>query len=401
MRLVPTLGLLSVCALTACSEQSTSTAPLRVPTVQSSLISDGVETPGLVADSRVAAVSTGRYHTCGLSVTGVTRCWGSNDFGQLGDGTTEERPAPVTLASGPSFIRLSAGGYFTCGLTLFGHAFCWGYNRFGALGDGTEIDHSTPAAVATQTQFVSLSAGTFHACGLGRDGTAYCWGGNDNGQLGNGTTDASPTPIPVSGGFHFVEITAGDSHTCGRTLLGKAYCWGNNGNGQGGNGAAGTQSIAPVAVVGDLRFAGLSAGASHTCGWTITGAAYCWGFDGYGQLGDGGSDEKVPTPVPVSGGLRFIEVSAGAFHTCARTPGGSAYCWGKNDGGNLGDGTQANSVVPVEVLGGLNFTDLTSGNSHTCAIAIAAKAYCWGANDVGQLGDGTTIYRDVPMRVLW
>ena len=275
-------------------------------TAHSSPISSGVQAAAPVDPSPVLAVSAGRSHTCGLTFTGSARCWGSNDFGQLGDGTTEDRLTPVSVTAAPRFIQLSAGGYFTCGLTLFGQAYCWGYNRFGDLGDGTETDRHTPVAVAGQTGFFALSTGVFHACGLSVEGVAYCWGGNDNGQLGNGTTDASATPVPVAGGVRFIEISAGDAHTCGRTLFGKAYCWGNNGNGQGGNGTAGTQNTTPVAVSGDLRFVRLSAGGYHTCGRTNDGTTYCWGFGGYGELGDGGSVDTSPfnAPTPVLVGNR-------------------------------------------------------------------------------------------------
>jgi alpha-tubulin suppressor-like RCC1 family protein len=159
--------------------------------------------------------------------------------------------------------------------------------------------------------FVSLAAGAYHICGLTTAGGAYCWGWNYFGQLGTttntGTDSPNPTPTAVSlpNGVTFVSIEAGVYHTCGLTSAGAAYCWGNSGNGQLGDGTT-TGSSAPVAVSAPegVTFARLAAGSYHTCGVTSAGAAYCWGFNDYGQLGDGTTTSRA-TPTAVTAGLTF------------------------------------------------------------------------------------------------
>src|SRR6267378_2857627 len=136
-----------------------------------------------------------------------------------------------------------------------------------------------------------------------------------------------------------------------------------------------------------LPLASVSAGNGHACGITPTGAPYCWGYNGYGDLGNGATSHSA-TPVAVSGGLTFVAVSAGGTHTCGVTPAGAGYCWGYNVYGELGDSTRTDSKTPVPVSGGLTFATVSSGQVHTCAVTTGGAAYCWGFNFDGQLGDG-------------
>jgi alpha-tubulin suppressor-like RCC1 family protein len=219
--------------------------------------------------------------------------------------------------------------------------------------------------------------------------------------LGDGTRVTHSTPVDVQGGLRFVELSGGDSHICGRTADGRAFCWGSNGNGQVGNGSLDpSELVVPTSVVGDHRFTALTSAASHTCGLTAD-AAYCWGYDGYGQLGDGNSLERVSSPTLVQSSVRFVEISAGGFHTCARSANGMAYCWGKNDAGSIGDGTQMNRWRPVAVAGDLHFLQLDLGSTSTCGIATQRQTFCWGDNSHAQLGIGSTQPSGVPALVGW
>ena len=261
--------------------------------------------------------------------------------------------------------------------------------------------------------FAALSAGDFHTCGLTAAGTAYCWGLNDSGQLGEvitvngalGTMGDRKSPVSVSGGVSFAAVSAGGSgapdrgYTCGVTAGGAAYCWGDNSAGQLGDGTTCCDGKIPVPVVGDVSFAAVSAG-GHTCAITATGAAHCWGDNSSGQLGDGTSTSRS-SPALVMGGMSFTAVSAGGFHTCGVTAEGAAYCWGDNSSGQLGDGTRTSHTGPVPVAGGVSFAALSArGIGHTCGVTATGTAHCWGDNSSGQLGDGTRTSRLTPVLVV-
>ena len=203
--------------------------------------------------------------------------------------------------------------------------------------------------------------------------------------------DGRTTQLPL--------VSAGSIHNCGVTTAGAAYCWGWNGFGQLGNGTN-TKSNVPVAVTGGLTFQSVSAGSIHSCGVTTAGAAYCWGNNGHGgQLGNG-TNTKSNVPVAVTGGLTFQSVSAGSIHSCGVTTAGAAYCWGNNGhGGQLGNGTNTKSNVPVAVTGGLTFQSVSAGLQHSCGVTTAGTAYCWGENKHGRFGNGTETNSNVPVLV--
>src|SRR6266566_2009661 len=303
-----------------------------------------------------------------------------------------------------SFASVNGGYVHTCGLSTSRAAYCWGDDVFGQLGDGSTSSpwyRPSPAPVAGGLRFTMLSAGVWHTCGVTTGGAAYCWGDNQNGQLGDGTTDRRAMPAPVVGGFRFSTISAGHGHTCGVIAGGAAACWGDNSSGQ-----LGTRVVdhtmyrsSPGRVVGVHGFATVSAGNVHTCGMTTHGVAYCWGYNVWGQLGDGTTTQRS-IPVPVTGGLRFAVVDAGSYFSCGVTTGGAAYCWGENLDGELGDGTTTSWSTPVPVSGVLNFAAVGAGWYHTCGMTTTAGAYCWGYNGHSQLGEGTTITSLTPVPVV-
>src|SRR5207247_242978 len=306
-----------------------------------------------------------------------------------------------------TFAAVSAGFVHTCGFTTAGAAYCWGANYFGQLGDGTTTQLTSPSAVGGALTFAVASAGFQYTCGVTTAGAAYCWGYNPAGELGDGQTSGpqlcsgqpcSTTPVAVLGGLTFAAVSAGYAHACGVTTAGAAYCWGINYWGQLGDGDT-TRRASPITVGGGLTFATVSAAYFHTCGVTTAGAAYCWGGNGTGQLGNGTTTGPqmclgapcTMSPAAVVGGLKFATVSAGVYHTCAITTAGAAYCWGANDGYLLGDGTTdttSKHTSPIAVVGGLKFAAVSAGSCHTCGVTTAGAAYCWGANDNGPLGDG-------------
>ena len=247
-------------------------------------------------------ISAGRgLHTCALTTESGVKCWGQNSNGQLGDGTTADSTTPVDVSGLPSgIVQLSAGSSHTCALTTDGGVKCWGFNGYGQLGDGTKRDSTKPVDVSGLSSVVQISAGGFYTCALTIGGGVKCWGVNYNGELGDGTTTHRLTPVDVTGlSSGIVQLSAGGGHTCAVTTGGGAKCWGWNGYGQLGNGRIAVRVPTPVDVVGlSSGVAQISAGDARTCALTTSNGAKCWGFNGYGQLGNGTTiDSSLPMGV--------------------------------------------------------------------------------------------------------
>lgn len=295
----------------------------------------------------------------------------------------------------------------------------WGSNDAGQLGTGaTPAASSVPVSVTSTgalggKALSDISSGAAHACGVG-NGSVFCWGLNGSGQLGNGTKTDSNVPVAVSAsgvlaGKTVTAVTAGFNHSCA-IANGAAYCWGSNADGVLGNGSL-VDSSTPVAVATSGALAGktvtaISAGRSNTCA-VAGGKAYCWGYSGFGALGAGSVDST--TPLEVAGALagkNVTAISVGPVSdsaVCAIAD-ARAYCWGSNTFGQVGDGTTTQRNAPVAVatsgpLGTQAVTDIAAGGYSTCAVA-GGRAYCWGLNEFGELGNGTTSNSSTPAEVV-
>lgn len=353
----------------------------------------------------LVSLAAGGDHTCGVTASGMAYCWGSGHYGELGDGESDgghRQNRPVPVEGEHRFAAVTAGGMHTCGLVEGGEAYCWGRAHAGQLGTGSVQASAVPAAVAGGLRFNSLTAGFDHTCGLTEGGEAYCWGSGHFGQLGNGSTAPATTPAEVAGGHRFASLSAGTTHTCGVTEDGDAYCWGFNGQGQlGSEGPQG--SSVPVLVAGDLSFSDVAAGEAHTCGLTSARLALCWGRNAEGQLGDGDSQAHRSAPGAVSGGRSFLSIGAGDRHSCAVADDGVLYCWGKGTLGQVGSGSwgdAAGQPRPLPVFGGHPYAAVVGGENHTCGLREGGTAYCWGLNQRGQLGDGTWVNSNRPLAVV-
>jgi alpha-tubulin suppressor-like RCC1 family protein/uncharacterized protein YjdB len=231
-------------------------------------------------------------------------------------------------------------------------------------------------------RYRSLAVGAMHACDIASGGIAWCWGlAGREGRLGDGRAGdevLSNAPVRVSGTVRFAQLASYGRHTCGLTADGEAYCWGYNGWGQ--LGASGPQLSTPAPVVGGPRFRSITVGADHSCGVTADGRAYCWGAGASGELGDGATAAQS-TPVAVTGGHAFASLDAGSSATCGVTSGNAALCWGLNAAGQLGVGSTATvrfSATPLAVAGGIAFRSVSVGSQQACGVSVEGQGYCWG-----------------------
>ena len=354
-------------------------------------------TPTLVSQTGInfVSTSTGLQQSCGLASGGQAYCWGYGGQGRLGTGSVNDQTTPTAVVQGgASYTSLSTGYSHTCAVASGGQAYCWGDNNNGRLGNGSTTDSTTPVAVTQGgVTFASIRVGYYHSCALTSGGQAYCWGYGLNGRLGNGGTGDQTTPVAVTqGGTVFASLSVGSSHSCGLTSGGQTYCWGSGANGRLGTGGTADQTTPAAVTQGGPTYASISSGGSHTCALTSSGQSYCWGNAASGRLGDGSTSGTVSAPVAVTqGGLTFALVTSGYAGTCALTSAGVAYCWGSNTNGQVGDGaTITQRTTPVEVAGGRNFTsiNLSPIGTHACALISGGQAYCWGYDDWAQLGTG-------------
>ena len=416
-----------------------------------------VDVVGLAGPAQMVAV--GAYTTCVLLVSGSVQCWGYNGYGEVGDGTTVNKTAPVTVATASNVSSISMGIYHTCALLTPSNGLqCWGYNLSGNLGDGTLVSKSVPTNVSGLAAGVSsIAAGSYHTCALLSDGSVRCWGGGSNGTIGDGAgvTRSSPTtPTGLTAGT-VSAITSNYLGSCALLIAtGGVQCWGNNSYGQIGDGTF-TNRLVPTNVTG--LGAGVSAlpqsspEAYHQCAILPGNNLQCWGYNGsgnipngsilnittpaaatqytgtiqsialswigscildsaqnlqcfggntYGQFGDGKSN-SIGFPVDPAGFTSGVTKVSGYFsHSCAVMSNGQLKCWGYNEFGELGDGTTNNNTSAVTVPLASNAVSVAVGYNHTCALLDTGAVQCWGKNNYGQVGDNTVVNKSSPVTVI-
>lgn len=408
--------------------------------------------PSTPSYKEYSKVSGGAAHTCALDRQGKAYCWGNNSSGQLGNGNSTPSDRPVAVAGGLTFTDISAGGSHSCGVSS-GKVYCWGNNSYGQTGIGqigAPVLQPTATAGGILNPVTSIYASSDFTCALTDTGRAFCWGHNLGGQLGlgstvqvgnggpaNGNFESIFAPSPVEHGVKFKKLAVGQSHACGYSDTSMVLCWGSNLFNQ--VGVPSTQTCpfgtsnwpcwkAPVLVA--TGFTDGAAGLDSTC-MSSSGPsgyiAYCWGGNSVGELGiipappvcqflNGMSFSclAAPTLAPntqVSGLSGVVQMAAGTNFVCAsRYPvGTSIACWGKNNHGQLGDGSVTNHNTPVSLVVPLGSLSLSAGHSHACTVTDGNipgvpphVIYCWGSNISGQLGIGSTTQSDVtrPTRVV-
>lgn len=303
-----------------------------------------------------------------------------------------------TSVPGNAVASLAATYNGACAARVDGTVWCWGTSYNGELGPGGSS--TTPLQVTGLTGATQVSAGMYHACALanGAGGVGvYCWGDNSYGQLGVTSPSNSRVPLQAYAGY-FKTIACGQFSTYAVYMTGQLYSWGSNSDGQLGDGTT-TQRSNPVSTT-ESPVQTVVAGYWHACAMRVDGSVRCWGNNGVGQLGNGTTSGSY-TPVQVSG-LTARQLVAGAAHNCAVNSAGQTVCWGNNVLGQIGDGTNVNRLTPTApVLGTTLLTSLAGGSYAytTCGLTAGSDLYCWGGNNYGNLGDGTNNAAFLPVKV--
>ncbi|MBU6336175.1 MAG: hypothetical protein KGS47_17430, partial [Chloroflexi bacterium] len=301
----------------------------------------------------VTAVSAGGGHTCALRTGGQLVCWGDNDYGQLGDGTTVDKRAPTEVSGVSGFVAMVSAGYkHTCAVLTSGGAYCWGRNSTGQLGDNSIIHRSTPVAVWGRDGGVAeVVTGAEHSCARTTGGALFCGGNNFAGQVGDGSTANRSPWVAVSGlGSGVTQVRTSAHHTCA-IVGGGVRCWGYNVSGQVGDGTTGDRAT-PFSVPGESSgVSELSPGGWHTCARHSDRGVTCWGANDQGQLGNNSTTDRGVSGFVSGLAGDVVQVAAGGKHTCALRAAGQVLCWGWNLYGQLGDGTTTNRLAPVVING--------------------------------------------------
>ncbi|HEY5923387.1 MAG TPA: hypothetical protein VIV11_17025 [Kofleriaceae bacterium] len=307
-----------------------------------------------------------------------------SDDAQIADAAELYDAPPASVAS----VVLAGGWAHTCGISG-STVKCWGQNAYGELGIGNMQEMHVPQSVAGVTGIVAIAAANVHSCALDGAGAVWCWGRNNNGELGDTTTMDRTVPTPVSALAPANRIAAGTYHTCAVTAAGGVSCWGRNHEGQLGD-TTQMDRRAPVQVSSlAAGVSELTLGTAHSCALLATGAVRCWGDNERGQLGDGTQQDRA-SPVDVVGlSSGVIALGAGDQHTCALLAIGEVRCWGDNYRGQLGGHLGAFSATPVAIAGVGSPTALAVGGHHVCAL-VNAGVKCWGYDNAGQLGNGVS-----------
>ena len=369
-------------------------------------------TPGPVTGlSNVTAISAGTgYHTAALKSDGTVWTWGFNNFGELGDGTTNDAPVPVQMSGLASVVRIAVGIYQTVAIKSDGTVWIAGSNDSGQFADGGAFGRPVPGVLAGLADVTAVSAGNRHVLALKSDGTVWGWGDNFSGQLGDGTTSNRSSPVRVSGLSGVIAVAAGSSHSYALKSDGTLWGWGLNFDGQLGDGTL-TTPLVPVQIAGVTDVIAISTGDSsvkfvpyptptyHSIALKRDGTVWTWGDNRFGQLGDGSTTDRI-VPAQVSGVSNVIAVSAGADHTVVLERDGTMLAWGRNASGQLGNGFKFPYVfLPIPIPGVSGIAAISAGMRHTLALKADGTVLAWGFNGDGELGDGSTADHAQPATV--
>jgi alpha-tubulin suppressor-like RCC1 family protein len=342
----------------------------------------------------VAAVSAGGHHSLALLADGTVVAWGEDEFGQLGDGTTDTSNVPVAVTGLSGVKAIAAGGHHSLALLSNGTVMAWGDNEGGQLGDGSRTAREVPVAVTGLTGAKAISAGGGHSLALLNNGTVMAWGENEAGQLGDGSTKlSSSAPVAVKGLSGVAAISAGGDFSLALLTNGTVESWGSDEFGQLDNSASeeGGSNV-PVPAEGLTGVAAVAAGAGHSLALLSTGSVMAWGADSAGQLGNGVMKMSQEAPVPVSGLSGVTAISAGGRDSAALLGSGSIMAWGSDAWGTLGDGLSGGSSdVPVTVSGLREAASISVGGAHMLAYGELFPTVASVSPSLGPAAGGATV----------
>jgi hypothetical protein len=361
----------------------------------------------LGAGPAATSVSAGNEYACRIKEPGDTLwCWGHNFKGNLGSSTTLGGNATVPAQVSGAWKQVSAGAFYhTCGVKTAGTLWCWGYNNAGQLGNGSSSDEDIPAqVVGGGTTWKQVSTGTDHSCATKTDGTLWCWGQNSNNQLGGASPNSQAlTPAQVGSDTHWSTVTAGaGGQSCALKDDNSLWCWGSNFRGQVGSGSSATTVAAPAHIGADTWIA-VSAGNAYTCGIKTGGALYCWGAAEQGRLGNDTTTGDVNAPAHIGSATWKTVAAGGAANfgtTCGIQTDGTGWCWGYNGSGQLGNGSFDDSNSPTQVDTTTSWSSVSVGANFACGVKNDESQRCWGNGGHGEMGDGSTFPFDNPIPVI-
>jgi alpha-tubulin suppressor-like RCC1 family protein len=339
----------------------------------------------------------GISHTLLVTADGSVWAFGTNSYGQLGDGTTTDRDQPVQVLDLSDVVTVAAGAFHSLALKSDGTVWAWGRNGNGQLGDNTTTDRLTPVQVSgiipvspaasvkeydptALKNITAIAAGWQHSMALTNDGYVYSWGANDEGQLGNNDNASSSHIIQAQGLTEVTAIAAGEQHSMAVRSDGNLWVWGWNNTGQLGDGTV-TDSHVPQLVGGISSVTGVAAGWGHSAALRTDGTVWAWGDNSYGQLGDGTKTARY-VPARVDGLSGINSIASGNKHMLALTADGTVMAWGRNYEGQCGNGSSTLWFLePVEASGLSSVAVITAGENASGAITNGEISYVWGSSD--------------------
>jgi alpha-tubulin suppressor-like RCC1 family protein len=351
------------------------------------------------------SLSAKQDSNCMIDSAGLIKCWGVNDYGQLGDGTKVFKNTPVTVANISGAKHVAMGYNHACAITQTGEVSCWGDNNNGQLGDGTQTARLQATAVTgLAAKATQLALSYQSTCALLETGAVQCWGSNSQGELGLADNKivrkTTPTAVTIGSNLKVKRVVAGKHHVCAISENNALFCWGANDNGQLGLNDKTTRYLpTAVNIAGSVQQ--VAAGFFHTCAASASGV-YCWGLNNKGQLGNN-STVDASVPILVNGLANASSLALGKEHSCAVTNDNKIFCWGSRQAGQTGQAISATEdKTPIQISSLLGKRELSAGDFHTCSIegvdsSLAVK--CWGKNDLGQLGNGDNKDSATPVSV--